>query len=128
MTPSKQIIEVLNYLGEKIGITIEWTAENIMPYLTELFARFIKWEISTSIVWIVLAVLMIAVAIILFTKIEWISDEIDCDFAGFVFGCAIVITILGIIVIICQTFDIVKACTIPEMTLYKYISDLMSTN
>ena len=33
---SEQIIEVLNALCEKFGIAIDWTAENVMPYLTDL--------------------------------------------------------------------------------------------
>ena len=30
---SQQIIEVLDYLFEKFGIAIDWTSENIMPYI-----------------------------------------------------------------------------------------------
>lgn len=33
MQVSDQIIEVLNYLGEKLGVTIDWTSENVLPYV-----------------------------------------------------------------------------------------------
>ena len=53
MTPSAQIIEILDYLGQKLGMTIDWTSANVMPYVQDLFARFISWEIATSTVWII---------------------------------------------------------------------------
>ena len=32
---NNKIIEVLDYLGEKIGLAIDWTAENIYPQVIE---------------------------------------------------------------------------------------------
>ena len=111
MTPSAQIIEVLDYLGQKIGITIDWTQANVMPYMQELFAKFIKWEVSTSIAWIVIMVILAVVAVI-FSII--INDEVLCTITVFLIFAAI-------IVISCQTFDIIEACTFPEKTLYDFI-------
>ena len=65
MTVSSEIIEVLDYLGEKFGIAIDWTSNNVLPYLQTLADKFIKWEISTSIVWIAIAAFVIAMIIIL---------------------------------------------------------------
>ena len=65
MTVSSEIIEVLDYLGEKFGIAIDWTSNNVLPYLQALVDKFIKWEISTSIVWIAIAAFVIAMIIIL---------------------------------------------------------------
>ena len=53
MSFSQEIINVLNYLGQKFGIAIDWTSENVMPYLQELAARYIKYEIFTSIAWMI---------------------------------------------------------------------------
>ena len=65
MTVSSEIIEVLDYLGEKFGIAIDWTSNNVLPYLQTLADKFIKWEISTSIVWIVIAAFVIVAMIVL---------------------------------------------------------------
>ena len=46
MTVSSEIIEVLDYLGEKFGIAIDWTSNNVLPYLQTLADKFIKWEIT----------------------------------------------------------------------------------
>ena len=50
---SQEIINVLDYLYSKFGITIDWTSENVMPYLEELCGRYIQYEIYTSIAWCV---------------------------------------------------------------------------
>ena len=54
MSFSSQFIEVLDALCEKFGIVIDWTSQNVMPYLTDLAARFISYEIWTSMAWIVI--------------------------------------------------------------------------
>ena len=109
MQISKEIIEVLDYLGSKVGLTIDWTSENVLPYIQQLCDKFISWEIATSIVWIVIAVLSVIVVAIL-TKVSY-GD-------GF---CVIFISIVAVIIIGCQTFDIVECKTFPEKTIFEYI-------
>ena len=45
MSFSSQFIEVLDALCEKFGIAIDWTSKNVMPYVTDLDARIITYEI-----------------------------------------------------------------------------------
>ena len=77
MTVSSEIIEVLDYLGEKFGIAIDWTSNNVLPYLQTLADKFIKWEISTSIVWIVIAAFIMVGMIVLtnFKGFHKINEE-----------------------------------------------------
>lgn len=35
-----KVIEVLDYMGEKLGIAIDWTSENVMPQVTEFMGRY----------------------------------------------------------------------------------------
>ena len=63
MTVSEQIIEVLNYLGQKFGIAIDWTSESVVPAMQNLMSKYIKWEIATSIGWLVFAVTIIGIYI-----------------------------------------------------------------
>ena len=46
---SDEIIKILDALCEKFGMAIDWTTENITPYLENLAGRIISFEISTSI-------------------------------------------------------------------------------
>ena len=54
MSFSSQFIEVLDALCAKFGIVIDWTSQNVMPYLTDLATRLVSYEIWTSAAWIVI--------------------------------------------------------------------------
>lgn len=108
---SDEIIKVFEYLGGKFGIAIDWTNSNVMPYLQQLFEKFIKWEIATSIAWIVIAIIPIIIFLILGLTI---GDDIwICFVLAFTFG----LVVIGI-----QTFDILAANYFPEKALYDYLN------
>ena len=62
MSFSSQFIEVLDALCEKFGIVIDWTSQNVVPYLTDLAARIITYEIWTSAAWIAIAAIVFLIA------------------------------------------------------------------
>lgn len=112
MKISDEVIKVLEYLCEKIGITIDWTNDNVLPYVEQLCGKFIKWEIETSTAWIVISIIAIVVALIF-------SNVVDLGgFEQAIFWCSVVI---AVITIICQAFDIIKCYTFPEKALYDYV-------
>ena len=118
-----EIIKVLDYLGEKLGMTIDWSNKNVMPYVEQICGKYIKWEISTSIAWIVIA-LVIEISLLIVTyvsyKKEWNEDLfLLIVFAFLAFG-VITVAIIGI-----QVFDIIQCCVFPEKQIYEYISLLL---
>ena len=124
MTVSSEIIEVLDYLGEKFGIAIDWTSNNVLPYLQALVDKFIKWEISTSILWIAIAIFIIAMTITLMNlkRFREINEETDLwVLAG--------LLILGFFVFICvQILDIIECNIFPEKVLYDFIKVMLKQN
>ena len=42
---NEETIKVFDYIGDKLGIAIDYTQENIQPYLEDLWHRFITYEI-----------------------------------------------------------------------------------
>ena len=42
---SEEIIKVFDYIGDKLGIAIDYTQKNIQPYLEDLWHRYITYEI-----------------------------------------------------------------------------------
>ena len=126
MTVSSEIIEVLDYLGEKFGIAIDWTSNNVLPYLQTLVDKFIKWEISTSIVWIVIAAFVIMGMIVLMNLKGF--REINEETYGMLWGSIIVLIIVSFIVICIQIFDIVECSAFPEKALYDFIKVMLNKN
>ena len=126
MTVSSEIIEVLDYLGEKFGIAIDWTSNNVLPYLQTLIDKFIKWEISTSIVWIAIAAFVIVAMIVLINLKGF--REINEETYGMLWISMIVLITVSFIVICIQIFDIVKCNMFPEKALYDFIKVMLKQN
>ena len=122
MTVSGQIIEVLNTLCEKFGLVMDWSNANVLPYLQELMTKFIKWEITTSWVWIIIGVVFLLFGI--FLIVYEICSGYMCDGLGIVIGT--ILTVICVVVISCQVFDIVEAICLPEKTIYEFIKYQMS--
>ena len=122
MTVSSEIIEVLDYLGEKFGIAIDWTSNNVLPYLQALVDKFIKWEIFASILWIAIATFIIAIIIGLMNlKGVREANEDLWVLAG--------IIILGFFIVICvQIFNIIECNVFPEKVLYDFIKTMLNQN
>lgn len=123
MSFSSQFIEVLDALCDKIGIAIDWTSQNVVPYVTDLATRIIAYEISTSAAWIVIAVIVFLI-IWKMTKNMCKEDAFDSGWAlGWAIRIAVGIFCFGEIGF--EVFDIIEAVALPEKTLYDFITGLM---
>ena len=115
---SEEIIKILNILSEKIGISIDWTQENIIPYLEQLFPKYVNYEIATSIVWIVTGILLIITSIYIFKKLKFYKHIISKNDDGLLYSLLIIIIIIffiiNILIIFAQIIDIVTCFTFPE--------------
>ena len=121
MTVSSQIIEVLEHLGSKFGIVIDWTAENVLPYLEQLAGKYINWEIAISKMW-----MWIGAIIVVFGIVTILLDAM-CDWSGigYVFGTFIII--IGGIVIVHQVIDILTCQHFPEKMVVEYVQQLIDS-
>ena len=126
---SDEIIKVLEYLCSKIGITIDWTNANVIPYVQTLMEKYVKYEVATSIVWIVIAVIAIIISAIIVRflyKSKTLYDLFNNDkTAAVILFC--IFAFIFVCMIIYQTLDIVTCYTIPEKIIYNAISELIRT-
>lgn len=121
MSISNEIIKVIDALAEKFGVAVDWTSENIIPYLEQLCDKYINYEIATSVVWIVFGVFLIS-------SCKWglkIAQNCDVKYEEDIWSewdmaavCVRVGTIIavvsGIAIVITQLLDIVTCLTFPE--------------
>lgn len=138
MTVSEQIIQVIDALCEKFGIAINWTNENVVPYLEVLCGKLITYEICTSIAWMVIMTLASIGSIVAAKKFYptfkngWDKNARSCCDMGWQFASVLAIIALAIINIstICvlgqQIMDIIKCAVFPEMYIFEYISALVN--
>lgn len=119
---SDEIIKLLDDLGQRFGIAIDWSSENVLPYLQDLMSRYIKYETMTSIMWMVIGVIGLLLGIIFIYKGFKSNDP---DGAGLVL-IFILVAIACIAIIIFQISDIITVNTIPEKMIYEYLSNSIS--
>ena len=73
---SQEIIKVLDNLAQKFGIAIDWTSQNILPYLQDLMSRYISLQNAYAVTWIVIsAIILIISFIIMFKSINKIKKD-----------------------------------------------------
>lgn len=130
---SEEIIKVLDELGKRFGVVIDWSNQNIIPYLQELLKRFICYRNITACVWIIVS---IAMTISGFVMIKFLnkwrkSENYDSDyygddellaFLGYIFSICMIA--LGIGLIIGNILGIVENICMPEMVVYEYIKNI----
>lgn len=124
---SEEIIKVLNDLGERFGIAIDWTSQNIMPYLEDLASRYIAYNNLIAIVQIVISVILIIIGIACIIKlVKWTKIDEYCDDELLCFGIlgSLFIIALGIGLIIGNTIGIIQNVCMPEITILEYIKTL----
>ena len=109
---STEIIKILDAICDKFGIAINWTLQNTMPYLEQMGEHIINYELYSSILYILIAILSIIVTI----GIHKTYRDIDG------LGIPVIIYIIATIVICKQFFDIVTVNTFPEKTILDFIT------
>lgn len=121
MTFSKEIIEILDYIGSKFGIAIDWTSDNVMPYLQSLCEKYIQWEIATSAAWIIGMILLTGLCFLIayVGRSIYVGGSIYLD--DIMIRIGVLIGIIGIAVISFQAYDIISAITFPELKIYDFL-------
>lgn len=131
---SEEIIKILDDLGRRFGIAIDWSSQNVMPYLQDLMSRYINYEVMTSVVWIVVALIVIIGCSIGIPATNKYANEVlendpysEWDVGKWLMILIFIITIgCFLICIICQVLDIVTCYTIPEKIIFEYLNSLLS--
>lgn len=132
---SEEIIKVLDALAEKFGLAVDWTSANVIPYLEKLCGKYVNYEIATSVVWLLLGIICLFAAKYGFklTKnfIKKYQEIKGCNcndawaiLSGIATG---VLIIIGIVVPICQIFDIVTCFTFPEKIIIEELKGIYTS-
>lgn len=127
-----EIIKVLNALSEKLGIAINWSSENALPYIEKMAEKAVKLELNTSIMYLLIGLLFCASGILWHKAIERTrkKEEEDrwSDYHGIRVFLYIILTIceiLGVIMIMSQMYDIMVCVTFPEKILINMARSMM---
>lgn len=127
---SEEIIKILDDLGKRLGIAIDWNNQNIIPYLQELMGRFIAFKNVQAIIWMSIFLIITGLSIFGIIKlIKWRkSDKYDksyCSDDPITFWLSIVglalLLLISSIVIFCNLAGIFQNILLPELTVIEYV-------
>lgn len=125
---SNEIIKVLDALCDKFGIAVDWSSENILPYIKTLMDKCVTYEISTSLCWILIAFIGLCLGTYLFIHGKSVFKTSGYLEGGGTMGTGFILLLVAITVIIVQVFDLIKCSTFPELIMIDkmtYYSNLM---
>lgn len=128
---SNEIIKVLDHLCDKFGIAIDWSSNNVIPYLQDLMVRITKYAIYTNILWLAMSILIISVTVFALVKITKVAREsmYDWDFIitiSFLIGSIIIIIFFTTGIYACQ--NLIEVNTVPEKYMIEMIRNNVSDN
>ena len=135
MSFSSELITVLNYLAQKLGIVIDWTSDNVMPYIENLCARFIEYEILNSFItvgaWAAFLIFficwLIPTHLIARNKLGYDWGYFTCWVAAIAWIGFIFCLIGTISSAISEGFHIVECWKMPEKVIIEYVQSLLNS-
>ena len=141
---SQEIINVLNYLGEQLGIAIDWSSENVWPQVMDILGRYRLFELATTGIWLVIELAMLIFAALAFksmfknymtfkktgeTNFWWYKSYGSACLTGFgAVGLAagILCTLFGLIGVPVDIEELFKWAIIPEIQYLEMLKGLMA--
>lgn len=138
MSISDQIIAVINDLSSKMGMAIDWTSANVIPYLQDLMMRISYMAIAKHSVGVAFGIIALITSIVIWVKLSKFhlrqqekyrkQEYIDEDDLVYIFGVIGIIIgfMVGIILLSVNVASLVEAIYLPEAAAYNYIQGLMS--
>lgn len=138
---SDAIIKVIDHLAEKIGVAVDWTADNIIPQVLDIMARYRTCEIIISVL-IVLLCVGWGVGVYIAVK-GWVlpartrcvesqednfwfwecCGDIEMNVAGVIILAFVIgVSLAAIILCIKNIGELTRWALIPEVQFYKLIS------
>ena len=135
MEISEQVIKVLDAVCDKFGIAIDWTSNNVIPYIEQLGNKIITYDVCMSIMWLVVGCIPLTTAFLIkkFLNKKKLEAEDKPNDYYFTDGtldekatdCYFVIVILlavAIVIGIDNIQSIIQGIVFPEKTIIEFIT------
>ncbi len=138
---SEEMIKVLEYLGDKFGMVVDWTNKNALPYAKDLISRIISYKITINIIGIFIWSILCVAGILYALKIRnlckaakngentgaWYYDKHCecCSDVAMITSClSILFSILFAIITVCLIINLIQWCVVPELQLWELIKGI----
>lgn len=132
ITLSSQIIELLNYLGEKMGVAIDWTNSNMMPYLESIFSKYINYFFLSRV--IPMGLILIVAIFFTIISVRYLKRRTDFNPDKYFMDClyvtfliiSVIVLIIVFIVLFFMLPDLIACWTFPEKIILDYLKSFVN--
>ena len=124
---TESLIAIIDKISSQVGIVVDWTADNVVPYVMELCNRIVMYEGIKAALGIVICLIVIGISVVIWKKADKMfpADRYGRDpeffllriFSGIVTG-------VSSIVMSTKVFFIVKCFVIPELIILEILQRL----
>ena len=132
---SEEIIKVLDELAKRFGIAIDWSSQNVLPYLQDLMNRFIALKNIETIIWIIVSTIISIISFVFLYKsikaiIKHLKEDEYYDIWLNGFGLLMSVLIFGFLtfiilaILISNIFTLAQNLYTPEITILNYIKNI----
>ena len=143
---NNKVIEVLDYIGEKLGIAVDWTADNVWPQVIDILGRYRILQLVEECLWLVAIFGLAIIFIKLWKRIykSYVTCKNDGrhniwwdyrsynglpEMTGCLFGFTMFSVICGVFIAVSIPFivsAILKWLLVPEMQFLELFSNYLS--
>lgn len=121
ITFTKDLIDVITYISDKLGVAVDWGSNNLVPYLQELGNKIVAYKENIAWMWvivgIIVAVIGVGALISYFVNQDgvWLFIAVCCIAAA---ACIIIPNMYTVIA--CKTF--------PEKVILDYVNSIKQSS
>lgn len=128
---SSEVSEVLNTLGEKFGLFVDWSQQNVQPYIEDLMQRVVQYNLAINICWLVVSTILFVIGTIFISRIikqVRSADGISIDEEPIAVATAVISffgIVIGITMIPISIAHIFQCLYLPEMVFIEELKSLI---
>lgn len=127
----KELSNVIDKIAEKIGVAIDWSNENVMPYIQDIMQRYRTMNIVNNIIVMTVCAIIITICVIVAVKMTkgisnssqnkvssiWFDAYCDMESTFSTITCAIIIIsfLLSVVVLCHATEELIGWLYVPEV-------------
>lgn len=118
MTFNEYLMELIDNFAKGMGVVIDWTSNNVIPYIQDLLNRYVSYQITMCSIGAGLSFLGVITTIILIRLTYLLIEREKPVFIATMIGAIVigVFSIQGLIILVPQLFELIF---VPEIYMYQ---------
>ena len=117
---NEYLMELIDNFAKGMGVVIDWTSNNVIPYIQDLLNRYVSYQITMCSIGVGLSFLGVIATIILIRLTYSLMERANPILIATMVGAIVigVFSIQGLIILVPQLFELIF---VPEIYMYQQL-------